>query len=73
METHRAYCSGCDREVEVTMKPGYKPPPGAPIPPGAMICLAYGDTCTGALCPLFGVPSERMKANLDRSGLRTEP
>ncbi|HUG39653.1 MAG TPA: hypothetical protein VMM12_04175 [Longimicrobiales bacterium] len=73
METHLAYCSACDREVEVTLKPGYTAEPGTPIPPEAMICLAYGDACTGALCPLFGVPSEQMKADLDRSQLRTEP
>lgn len=70
METHAAYCSACDREVQVSLAPGYQPVPGEPIPAEAMVCLAHGDTCTGALCPLFGVPPERMKENLDRSGLR---
>lgn len=60
MEKHFAYCSACDRQVEVMMKPGYVPLPGKPIPPEAMVCLAHGDTCTGALCPLFGVPSDDM-------------
>ena len=69
METHTAYCSACDRNVEVTLKPGYDPKPGKPIPADAMVCLAHGDTCTGALCPLFGVPPEQMKKNLEDSGL----
>ena len=70
MENHLAYCSACDREVEVTLKPGFTPEPGEPIPAEAMVCLAHGDTCTGALCPLFGLPPEQMKENLDASGLR---
>jgi hypothetical protein len=37
-----------------------------------MVCLAHGDTCTGALCPLFGVPSEQMKKNLEESRLREQ-
>jgi hypothetical protein len=72
METHFAYCSACDREVEVTLKPGFTPRPGEPIPTDAMVCLAHGDTCTGALCPLFGVPSEQMKKNLEESRLREQ-
>ena len=62
MEKHFAYCSACDRQVEVVLKPGVRLEPGKPIPAGAMACLAHGDTCTGALCPLFDVPSEAMAA-----------
>lgn len=72
MEIHRAYCSACDREVEVTLKSGFTPRPGEPIPADAMVCLAHGDTCTGALCPLFGVPSEQMKKNLEESRQREQ-
>lgn len=60
MDKHLAYCSACDREVEVMMKPGYSPEPGKPIPADAMVCLAHGETCTGALCPLFGLPPQQM-------------
>ena len=70
--THTAYCSACDRNVEVTLKPDFEPEPGKPIPTDAMVCLAHGDTCTGALCPLFGVPPEQMQKNLEDSGLRNE-
>lgn len=69
MSTQKAYCSACDHEVEVVLRPDFTPVPGEPIPTDAMVCLAYGATCTGALCPLFGVPPETMKENLDRSGL----
>ena len=72
MNTHLAYCSACDRDVEVSLAPGFEPAPGEPIPPDAMICLAHGDTCTGALCPLFGVPPKQLKDNLNRSGLRSD-
>ena len=60
MDKHFAYCSACDRQVEVVMKPGYTPEPGKPVPAEAMVCLAHGDTCTGNLCPLFGVPPASM-------------
>lgn len=65
--THMAYCSACDRQVEVTLKPDFEPKPGKPIPTDAMVCLAHGESCTGALCPLFGVPPEEMKSRLDSS------
>ena len=65
MDTHFAYCSACDRQVEVALKPGFTPKPGKPIPTDAMVCLAHGETCTGALCPLFGIPPEDMQEKLD--------
>ena len=64
MDKHFAYCSACDRQVEVVMKPGYVPEPGRPVPAEAMVCLAHGDTCTGALCPLFDVPPAEMGQKL---------
>ncbi len=72
MSMHKAYCSACDREVEIALRPDFEPVPGEPIPTDAMVCLAYGDTCTGALCPLFGVAPEQMRDELDRSGLRKQ-
>lgn len=67
MEKHFAYCSACDRQVEVMMKPGYTPEPGKPVPAEAMVCLAHGDTCTGALCPLFGIPPAELGEALVRA------
>ena len=31
----------------------------------ALACLEHGDTCTGAMCPIFDVPSDEMKAKLE--------
>jgi hypothetical protein len=67
METHLAYCSACDREVEVTLDPEFTVEPGEPIPPEAVVCLDHGKVCTGALCPLFGVPPQQLKENLERT------
>jgi hypothetical protein len=49
MEAHKAYCSACDRQVDVVVRPG-----GDPDNAEDLVCLAYGETCTGSLCPLFG-------------------
>jgi hypothetical protein len=75
MNTHLAYCSGCDRRVRVMVNPkalasGRKPTEKD------LICLEHGDTCTGNLCPLFDVPpaemQERFRSLLDPGGDRTE-
>lgn len=67
MEIHWAYCSACDRQVRVMVKPGTAL--DGPFDPESVVCLEHGDTCTGSLCPLFAVPSEQMKKNLEESGL----
>lgn len=65
MEIRTAYCSACDRNVRVVRKPRADDAPG---PPDAseLICLEYGESCTGDMCPLFDVPSEQMRRNLKR-------
>lgn len=71
MRTHKAYCSACDREVEVVV-PDELPEGALPSAqdPTACICLEYGATCTGSLCPLFEVPTEQMEANYLREAAR---
>lgn len=64
MDRHCAYCSACDREVEVVVRPGFVAEPGAPVPAGALVCLAHGKSCTGALCPLIGVPPKEVADRL---------
>lgn len=63
MEVHKAYCSACDREVRVTLRPGADP---TNPDPSELICLDHGTVCTGSLCPLFLVPPPEMKERLDR-------
>ena len=67
MKTHVAYCSACNREVEVMLPADHE----AEKQPGAhdaqaCICMAYGEHCTGSLCPLFAVPPEEMAEALAR-------
>ena len=66
MDTRMAYCATCDRPVRVLVKKEAKPWPDASQPdPADIVCLEHGDTCTGSMCPLFDVPSEKMKENLE--------
>jgi len=66
MNKHWAYCSACDRQVEVTVDPtgGVDPVTGNPVE--ALVCLEVGHTCTGALCPITDATPEEMRQALDR-------
>lgn len=63
MEIHMAYCSACDRQVRVTLRPGADS--GDPQPED-LVCLDHGTVCTGSLCPLFLVPPPEMKERLNK-------
>ena len=65
MDKHWAYCSACDRRVEVALIPA-KADPDTGTSAGEIICLEVGHTCTGALCPITDVPPEKMREALDR-------
>ncbi len=63
----KAYCSACDHDVRIALLPG-------PVHGGqAVVCLDFGTSCTGAMCPMFGLPSVLMGVRLAQSGLREEP
>lgn len=62
MKSHTAFCSACDRQVKVLVRAGYEPDD-----PESLVCLAYGEECTGAMCPLFTVPTEIMRANYEEA------
>lgn len=67
MDVRVAYCSACDRTVQVRVPADtteWPPPPEAAAENGA-VCLEHGQACTGEMCPIFGVPPETMKKNLD--------
>ena len=66
MNKHWAYCSACDRQVEVTVQAsgGVDPVTGDPVE--ALVCLEVGHTCTGALCPITDATPEEMRQALDR-------
>jgi len=62
-----AYCSACDRQVEVVVTEDL---PEGSLPsahdPASCICLEFGESCTGSLCPLFDVPTGQMEENYRR-------
>lgn len=67
MRTQKAYCSACDRQVEVLV-PDDLPAGALPSAHDASncVCLEYGETCTGSMCPLFDVPTPQMEENYRR-------
>ncbi len=64
MRTQKAYCSACDRQVEVVV-PEDLPEGSLPSAhdPASCICLEFGESCTGSLCPLFEIPTGQMEEN----------
>ena len=57
MEVKTAYCATHDRPVRVVVDDEQSP--------DGIACLEHGDTCTGAMCPIFDVPSEEMREKLE--------
>ncbi len=66
MDKHRAYCSACDRQVEVVVKPGGRTNPVTGEPEDEIICLEMGESCTGSMCPMCDVPTDEMKESVER-------
>ena len=67
MEQRMAYCATCDRPVRVVVKNDVAP--GAQVNPDDVVCLDHGEVCgCGTVCPIFDVPSEQMKENLEALG-----
>lgn len=58
MNKHWAYCSACDRQVEVAVQ--------ADRDGDRLVCLEVGHTCTGALCPITDVSPDAMREALRR-------
>jgi len=66
LDKHWAYCSACDRQVEIAVQSGARLDPETGEPADEVICLEVGHTCTGALCPITDVTPEEMRTALDR-------
>jgi hypothetical protein len=66
MDRHLAYCSACDRQVEVVVKHGARTNPETGQPEDEIVCLEMGESCTGSMCPMCDVPTEEMKRSLER-------
>lgn len=66
MKIQYAYCSGCDRDVRVVpMSELVDDAPFAADDPAGLVCLDYGETCTGDMCPVFQTPSAAMRSRLE--------
>lgn len=61
MEVRTAYCATHDRPVRIMVKPGAGPDAGL----DDMVCVEHGATCTGAMCPIFDVPTQEMREKLE--------
>lgn len=67
MEPRVAYCATCDRPVRVVLKEEVGP--DGEVNPDDVVCLDHGEVCgAGTVCPIFDVPSEQMRKNLDAHG-----
>jgi hypothetical protein len=72
MNTHIAFCSACDHDVRVAITDAPVYSDQAPLEGGEVVCLDFGDRCTGSMCPMFGLPRILMAVRLARSGLRPD-
>jgi hypothetical protein len=56
METHRIYCSACDREVTIQIvSPDQER--GDDNALMNVVCLELGEQCTGTFCPICAQPA----------------
>jgi len=72
MESHKVFCSACDKEVSILIADG---PPGdhqASVHDDELICLEIGEKCTGALCPLGATAPDAMVLRFVQEGLSTD-
>lgn len=70
--TYLAYCSARDQKVRVVRRSEVlaESPVDGPYPNTSdVVCLEYGSRCTGAVCPLFDVPSAQIADRLAEAGL----
>lgn len=72
MLSQTAYCSACDQDVRVVITDAPVYFGQAPVDGPEVVCLDFGERCTGAMCPMFGLPSILMGVRLARSGLQPD-
>lgn len=73
MEVRTAYCSACDQPVRIVVTPASAFSGQAMVSDQPdVVCLDFGERCTGAMCPMVGLPRILMGMRLAQSGLRPE-
>ena len=71
MKTQTAYCSACDRDVQILVTDAPLQDAQAPVADAEIVCLEVGERCTGNLCPVGAVSPTAMMVRRVRSGVRT--
>ena len=69
MDSHRIFCSACDRNVQVLITPAPHGEAQAPLHDSEVVCLEIGAQCTGNMCPLGAAEPNAMVARLVRNGI----
>lgn len=70
MEIQHAFCTACDQPVRIVVMPASAYSGQATVADqGDVVCLDFGEKCTGAMCPMLGLPRMLMGIRLARSGL----
>ena len=69
--TQTAYCSACDRDVQILVTDEADHDTQANIPDPEVVCLEIGERCTGSLCPVGAVSHSAMLARRVKVGVRT--
>jgi hypothetical protein len=70
-EARKTYCTHCQKEVDVVLKPP-APRDGQAVLPTQeeVVCLDFGGECDGEVCPISQLRPVVMGVRLARSGLR---
>jgi hypothetical protein len=72
-ETQKTYCTHCQKEVLVVVKPAPQRGGQASLPDhDEVVCLDFGDRCDGEVCPLSRYRPVVMGVRLAKSGLRPQ-
>lgn len=71
MKTQIAYCSACDRDVEVLITDAPTQDAQAPVGDAEVVCLEIGERCTGSLCPVGAVSPTVMMVRRVKTGVRS--
>ena len=70
MKVQMAYCSACDRDVQIAFPTEPTVTDGqANIMDTEVVCLEIGHNCTGSLCPIGAQPPAVMAVRLIRNGM----
>ena len=71
MKTQIAYCSACDKDVQIVITDEPSADGHANLHDSEVVCLEIGEACTGTMCPIGATAPAVMAARLVRNGLQT--